>query len=107
MISEKLLNQAKNAESPEKILELARENGLGISGERAQELYNSWHCEGAISDDELDNVSGGCGISKEHCPSCKSTNVTVEQPKGNTPVAMFTYTCKDCGHSWKSAAGKY
>lgn len=55
------LAKAKAAKSAEELLALSEENGLKLSEEEAEKLFARWHKEGALADEELDNVSGGCG----------------------------------------------
>lgn len=57
--------KARAAKSAEEILTLAKENGVPMSEEDAEKLYADLHCEGELTDDELDSVSGGaCGSSE-------------------------------------------
>ena len=58
--SDELMKKAKNAKSFEELRKLAEENGVELTGE-LEAKFNSHHSEGAISDDELSNVAGGCG----------------------------------------------
>ncbi|MDE5883548.1 MAG: Nif11-like leader peptide family RiPP precursor [Oscillospiraceae bacterium] len=58
-----LIEQARQAESPEVILNLAKENGITLTEDEAREYFSELHGQsqktGELSDDELDNVSGG------------------------------------------------
>ena len=56
-----LIIKAKQAKSPEKLLILAKENGTEMTEESAKAYFAKLHKSGEVSDDELDNVSGGCG----------------------------------------------
>ena len=59
------LAKAKSAKSAEELLSLAKENGIEITEEEAGKYYAELHREGELSDDELDNVSGGgCSEAK-------------------------------------------
>lgn len=53
-----MIEKAKSAKSAEELLALAKENGLEITAEEA-ELYLKTKEKVELSDDELDNVSGG------------------------------------------------
>ena len=53
------LTKAKSAKSVEELLALAKENGVELSEEEAKKYYAEWHREGELSDEELQNVSGG------------------------------------------------
>ena len=55
------LAKAKAAKSAEELLALAKENGVELTEEEAKKYFAEWHKEGELSDNELDNVSGGCG----------------------------------------------
>lgn len=55
------LAKAKAAKSAEELIALAKENGMELTEEEAAKYYTEWHKEGALADDELNNVSGGCG----------------------------------------------
>lgn len=59
--SKELLAKAKLAASVEELARLAEESGLGMSRDELEAKYRSMHGSGALSDEELDNVSGGCG----------------------------------------------
>lgn len=39
-----------------------------MTEEEAAKIYNEWNKEGELADDELDNISGGCGGSKDPEP---------------------------------------
>lgn len=54
--------EAQAADSPEELRRLAKGKGIAMSEEQAQEVYAQMHTSGELSDEELDNVSGGgCG----------------------------------------------
>ena len=59
-LNKELLAKAKNAKTPEELIALANENGTEMTEESAEAYYNLLHPQnGEVSDDELDNVSGG------------------------------------------------
>ena len=60
--------KAKAAKSAEELLALAKENDIEMTEEEAKKHYAEWHKEGELSDDELDNVAGGCGGSSDPDP---------------------------------------
>ena len=43
----------------EELLALAKENGVEIAPEKAKELFEQMNANGELSDEELDQVSGG------------------------------------------------
>ena len=62
-LNKELLAKANEAKTPEELLALAKENGIEMTAEEAQKIFAQLHSQsGELSDDELDNVSGGgCG----------------------------------------------
>ncbi len=65
-ITPELLEKAKAAATPEALMALAKENGMELTGEEAKGYFERLHPkDGALSDDELDNVAGGaCSAQK-------------------------------------------
>ena len=53
--------KAKAAKNAEELIALAKENGIEMTEEEAKNLFAKLHAEGELADDELANVSGGCG----------------------------------------------
>ncbi len=61
-MEKELIEKAKQAKTPEELLALAKENGIEMTKEKADEYFKQLSTSsGEISDDELDNISGGCG----------------------------------------------
>ena len=62
-LNKELLAKAKEAKTPEELLTLAKENGMELTEAEAKTYFDLLHPQtGELSDDELDNVSGGgCG----------------------------------------------
>ena len=54
-----LLEKAKKAESAESLQALAKENNYDMSAEEANAYFAQLHKSGELSDEELQNVSGG------------------------------------------------
>ena len=62
MENKELLEKAKQANSPEELLALAKENGYPLDEDGAKAYFEKIYKLGELSDDELDNVAGGgCG----------------------------------------------
>ena len=59
-ISKELLEKAKTAKSAEELLELAKAENIELTAEQAKEYFATIHASGELSDEELDNVAGGC-----------------------------------------------
>ncbi len=55
------IEKAKQANSPEELLALARENSIELTEDKAKEYFERLNNSSELSDEELDNVSGGCG----------------------------------------------
>ena len=73
---------------------LAEEKKVDLPLERARKLFAEWHTTKELSDDELDNVAGGCG-DPITCPSCGSTNV------GAGSLRHGKVKCYNCGRDFK------
>lgn len=81
-----LIEKAKQAKSAEELAALAKENGIDISDDEAEEYFERLNNSGELSDDELDNVSGGCGdfsykTTSLTCMKCKQRVVSVTNKK--------------------------
>ena len=83
-ISDELINKAKSAKSIDELKKLAEENGVDLT-EELEAKYKAMHSEGAVSDDELSNVSGGCGDSDD-------------EPEPEPEPALVRPTNKACGN---------
>ena len=64
-ISKELLEKAKTAKSAEELLELAKAENIELSAEQAAKAFAELNRTGELSDEELDNVAGGCGRDYE------------------------------------------
>ena len=60
-ISKELLEKAKTAKSAEELLEMKKKKKIELTAEEAAKAFEELHKMGEISDEELDNVAGGCG----------------------------------------------
>ena len=79
-----LIREAKTAKSAEELLALAKTNNVDLSETEAKTYFEQLNANGAVSDDELDAVAGGCGETYKAgtkvrftdgtvCPKCRST----------------------------------
>ena len=67
-LSNDLIAKAKQAKTAEEIMALAKENGIEMTAEEAQKSFALLHPQtGELSDDELDNVSGGACYGRDDC----------------------------------------
>ena len=60
-ISKELLEKAKTAKSAEELLEMAKTEKIELTAEQAAKAFAELNKTGELSDEELDNVAGGCG----------------------------------------------
>ena len=60
-ITKELLEKAKTAKTAEELLEMAKAENVELTEEQAKEYFATIHASGELSDEELDNVAGGCG----------------------------------------------
>lgn len=59
-MTHEMIEKAKQAKTTEELLVLAKENGMEMTEEEAKAYFEQLHpTTGELSDDELDNVSGG------------------------------------------------
>lgn len=99
---QELIKAAKKVKTVEELILLARENGIELSDEKAQEYYLRLHpVTRELADEELNNVAAGCGSpdvkppGKDACPRCGSTDV-FEWIFG----VGFNYVCNSCLATW-------
>ena len=98
-MNEEMIKKAKGAKTVEELLALAKESGIELTEEKAKTYFARLHpVAGELTDDELDNVSGGgCGDPpKTKCPQCGSTNVKREY----YTQAADQCRCTACGNFW-------
>ena len=102
-MNQELIIKAKAAKSVEELLELAKASNVELSEEQAKEYFAKLNpAKGELSDDELDDVSGGgCGESKtKYCPNCNSELRMISEGTGNFSM-KFYYLCDSCGYKEK------
>ena len=58
--SKELIEKAKTAKSAEELLELAKAENIELTEEEAAKAFAELNKAGELSDEELDNVAGGC-----------------------------------------------
>ena len=62
-ITKELFEKAKTAKSAEELLAMAKAENIEISAEEAAKAFAELNKTGELSDEELDNVAGGCSPS--------------------------------------------
>ena len=63
-ISNEMIKKAKSAASVEELIRLAAEEGIELSADEAKQYFVFMHSSGALTDEELENVSEGKGELK-------------------------------------------
>ena len=107
-MNKEIISKAREAESAEELLAMAKENDIELTGEQAKEYYDRLHASGELADDELDSVSGGCdkiGLGNV-CPKCGSrdyygTDEYYFWTYRGMPMKKYYKQCKDCGTKYK------
>ena len=59
-ISKELLEKAKTAKTAEELLAMAKAENIELTEEEAAKAFAELNKTGELSDEELDNVAGGC-----------------------------------------------
>ena len=60
-----IIEKGKTAKSAEELLEMAKAENIELSEEQAAKAFAELNKSGELSDEELDNVAGGCGSGDE------------------------------------------
>ena len=60
-LTREMMAKAKTAKSMQELLEMAKAENIELSAEEAEKAFEKLNKSGELSDEELDNVSGGCG----------------------------------------------
>ena len=121
-LSEALIEKAKSAKTAEELIEFAKAVNIELSAEEAESAFTKLHKTGELSDEELDNVAGGCGGEeitepkyKEGdlvwisggfaCYTCGRYRAFKVTEVHRSPVGKHTYSvaCPDCGEKWWNA----
>ena len=63
--SKELLEKAKTAKSAEELLAMSKAEGFELPEGEAKTVFSKLNKTGELSDEELNNVSGGCGSGDE------------------------------------------
>lgn len=102
-MNQELITKAKAAKSVEELIALAKDNGMDFTDGQATEYFAKLNPpKGELSDDELDDVSGGgCGENNvKYCPNCNSELRMISEGTGNFSM-KFYYLCDSCGYKEK------
>lgn len=89
-ISPELIAKVRAAKSAEELLELAKAAGVELTEAEAKTCLDQLHTSGALSDDELDAVTGGW--------SCHGEPLTISGlPEGTRVEVVNGKSCSNCG----------
>ena len=64
-VSKELIEKAKTAKSAEELLAMSKAEGFELPEGEAKTVFSKLNKTGELSDEELNNVSGGCGSGDE------------------------------------------
>ena len=97
-LTKELIEKAKTANTAEELLAMAKAENIELSAEQAAKAFAELNKTGELSDEELDNVAGGCGKSPRDGNRFGSeAEVTYKYSIGdivNAKLGMGTVTCK-------------
>ena len=98
-MTKELLAKAKKAENAEALRALAKENGWDMTQEEGKAYFTQLHKTGAISDEELENVTGGGCKNNGHTVVSALNLCDYWQCKihGESSVKRYTYPPTDLG----------
>lgn len=97
-MDEKLFEKAEKTKTVEELKALMSENGFNINEDKAEELYARIHSDGALSDEELDGLSGGRrddGVRRTTTVSCPKCSMWMEI-RTTTRIGI----CPRCGYTY-------
>ena len=108
-ITPELIAKIKAAESAEELLELAKANDVELTAEEAKTYFEQLHTNGAISDDDLENVAGGfvCEAIADFllsrsskfdggvCRHCSDKPTVSVSPSFDSSITPLPYTTND------------
>ena len=66
--TDEMLEKAKTAKSAEELLAMAKAENIELTEKQAAKAFAEFNKTGELSDEELDNVAGGCG-GRDYEPS--------------------------------------
>ena len=100
-LTREMMEKAKTAKSMQELLEMAKAENIELSAEEAEKAFAELHKTGELSDDELDNVAGGCGDDSESEETKEPVNkfnvgdrVYLTTGMHSATVVSFRYYCR-------------
>ena len=97
-LTSKMKSVAMQAKSVEELLKLAEEYGYEISREEAEEIYAELNQAGELSDEELENVTGGSCYSKDNHGLLIVTLGNTCDGYVKETTELIPGTCNSCKH---------
>ena len=117
--SKELIEKAKTAKSAEELLAMSKAEGFELPEGEAKTVFSKLNKTGELSDEELNNVSGGCGEEEIPEPKYKIGDMVISS-RGfpchtcgiyrdfqitevhRSPDGKHTYSiaCPECGEKW-------
>ena len=93
-MNEELINKAKQVQSAEELLELAKTENIELTEEQAREYFSRLHpSEGELGDDDLNDVAGG-GCSGYASASLDGHYYKIVNDRKDS---CSKFTCRACG----------
>ena len=84
------MEKAKTAKSMQELLEMAKAENIELSAEEAEKAFEKLNKSGELSDDELDNVAGGCYESGDTPKFSVGQHVGVCAGRGHAPARILS-----------------
>lgn len=96
-MDKELVKKAKEAKTVEELKALAEENNFDMDEDKAEKYFAYLRSDGALGDDELDDISGGCGkrdtnYAIRECPNCHAW-----VKLSSREAELSVWTCSSCG----------
>ena len=106
-LTPELIAKAKTAASADELFAIAKENNVALTEEEAKTYFAQLNANGAVADEELDLVAGGCGGDSEDIKKAKdnANRGQIKCPKCNKDIARQSgiFECPECGASLNSS----
>lgn len=106
--SKEIIAQASSAKNAGELLALAEQNGIEMTSDQATSYYSQLNSQGELSDNDLDNVAGGCFVdgrqevvsvlddSHPLCPDCGTELVYYVGITPDDGDIFDSYICTNC-----------